>query len=438
MSFDKYLSALLQFFVLLPAAASCYFAAKNQMKYTFSKTALMCVAVIVPYSFFGAVLYSIYNINVNTMLFPSLIAFFFIYRRTVTIDLPKVLAIYVGVCAVQTFPAQFAYSLDARLNPLSGAADMSVEAALFQFILSCLIVAAFIYPACKIFPWTVDNLDFPKIWYFITMLSLVFLIFNVLSVPRSYSTLHAGRISYLFPLLEVCSLTLLIVIYVLFYSGSRIILEYSQLKERSQLFEMQEHQYRTIYEHMKQRSRLRHDFRHSVRLLSSLANKNDIESIKTHLAEYESRISENTPTNYCSNSALNALFGYYHDMAVSAAIDTDWQISLPDILTVSELDMAGLFGNIMENAISGCSEVSETQRYFCLTADVRNGNNLYVVSTNSFGGKVRKSKNGYLSTRHSGKGTGLVSISAIAEKYHGSARAYNSDKEFFVDVVLKL
>lgn len=438
MNFYKYLSALVQFLVLLPAAASCYFPARNKMKYTPLKTAALCGAILIPYSFLAALLHSAWNINVNTILLPSLVLFFFLYRLTVTIDLPRVLAIYVGVCAVQTFPAQFACSLDAKLHPTSGVANLSIEAAFFQLILACLIVAAFIYPACKIFPWSVDNMNFPKIWYFITILSLAFLIFNLLSVPRSYSTLHTGRISYLFPLLEICLLTLLIVIYVLFYRGTMMILEYAQLKEHSQLLEMQSHQYRTLQEHMNQTARLRHDFRHSVRLLSSLAEKNDIESIRAHLAEYETRLAETTPACYCSNSALNALFGYYHEMAVSAGIHTDWKIELPDSLTVSELDMAGLFGNLMENAIAGCLEVSDNLRYFCLTAVMQHGNRLYVVSTNSFGGKVRISKDGYRSTKHNGKGTGLISISAIAEKYHGSVRASNSDKEFFVDVVLKI
>lgn len=68
-----------------------------------------------------------------------------------------------------------------------------------------------------------------------------------------------------------------------------------------------------------------------------------------------------------------------------------WKIELPEPLTVSELDMAALFGNT-----------------------------LYVVSTNSFDGKVKKGEDGYHSTKHSGHGTGLISIAAVAEKCGGS------------------
>ena len=103
--------------------------------------------------------------DLNRILFPSLVLFFFLYRRTVDLDLPRALAIYVGVCAIETFPMQFAYAFDAFLHPASGAADLSPEAALFQLGLSCLLLAAFAYPATRYFKGTVDSLDVPKIWY---------------------------------------------------------------------------------------------------------------------------------------------------------------------------------------------------------------------------------------------------------------------------------
>lgn len=438
MDIGKWLAALPQFLILLPSAASCYFAVKNQMKYTPLKTAAMCIALLLPYSLVAAWLYVALDTDVNFILIPSLCLFFFLYRHTVTSHLSICLAVYIGVCAVQTFPAQFAYVFDAYLHPMSKAADFSTEAALFQLGLSCLIMAAFAWPACQRFSWAVDHLDLPNIWAFTVPLSSIFLIFNILAVPKSYSTLHTGRIYYLFPLMEGCILTLLISVYVLFYKGARLIMERSELRERSQLLEMQARQYKTLQEYMQQTARLRHDFRHSVRLITSLAEKGDISSIQKYLSEYTTSLDDTVSVNYCKNAALNALFCYYHEMATSAGIDIDWNITIQEPLSISELDMASLFGNLMENAIAGCLGVSQEMRYFCLTTEVRHGNRLYIVSTNSFDGQVHKVKEKYYSTKHSGKGTGLDSISAIAGKYNGSARMSNSDKEFFVDVVLKI
>lgn len=438
MDMTRWLSALPQFLVLLPSAASCYYTVKNQLRHTLLKTAALCTAVLLPYAFLCSCLCALLQIDVNIIFLSSLILFFFPFRCTVTSSLPKCLAIYVGVCAVQTFPAQFAYAFDAFLHPASGAAGFSVEAAFFQLGLSCLVAAAFAWPACRHFFRIVDCLDIPRIWYFTILLSSVFLIFNILAVPQSYRTLHTGRMFFLFLLLEGGMLAILTAIYVLFYLGTTVILEHAELKEHTHLLEMQSRQYRALQEHMRQTTQLRHDFRHSVHLLSSLAENGDIGSIQSHLAEYEVSLSENKSINFCPNAALNALFGYYYEMAFSAGIDTDWRIELPEPLPTTELDMVSLFGNLMENAIDGCLTIPEKRRYFCLTTEKRHDNRLYIVSTNSFDGRVRKGKNGYFSTKHSGNGIGLTAIAATAEKYGGSAQASNSDTEFFVDVVLKI
>ena len=115
---EKWLSALLVLLVLLPSGASCYYVMKNQMKYTLRKTAALFMAVLLPYAFLCSALSVLLRIDVNIILLPSLILFFFPYRCTVTASLPKCLAVYVGVCAVHTFPAQFAYAFDAFLLSL--------------------------------------------------------------------------------------------------------------------------------------------------------------------------------------------------------------------------------------------------------------------------------------------------------------------------------
>ena len=437
MEIQKWMSMLFQFLILVPTVISCYLSAKNQLKYTPAKTAALCSAAFLPCFAIAAFLHRFASVDIKAIILLSLLPFFFLYRHTVTLDLPRALSIFLGVCAIETFPAQFSFSFDSVLHPASGAANLSAEAAFFWLVLSCLLLTAFAHPARRHFSWAVDNLDFPKIWYSTVALSSFFLILNILAIPHSYRTLHTGRMYWLFPLFEAGAMIVLVTFYILYYRGATIILEHANLKERSQLLEMQSHQYFALQEHVHQTAKLRHDFRHSIALLASLTKKGDIDSIQAYIAQYEIELDGHSIKNYCSNTALDALFGYYHDLAVSAGIDINWNIELPEPMLFGELDMAALFGNLIENAIAGCQTLPKPSRYFCLTAEILHGSALYVVSTNNFDGKVRKGKNGYRSTKHSGTGIGLASVTAIAEKYNGSVKASNSDTEFFVDVVLK-
>lgn len=435
---EKWLTLWLQYLILLPSAVSCYLVMRNQLRYTPRKTAVFAVSFLSIYTVPAAVISFISDVSPNFLILASLPLFLFLYYRTLRCDFSKTLAIFTGICAMQTFPIQFAHAFDAVLHPQMIAAVMSREAALFGLGAACLMAAAFAWPELRWFYQMIDRLNIPKVWYATVILSALFLIGNVLAMPQFYSTLRVARIPYLFPILEGFALTVLTLIYMLFFYGTSIILENTELKERAQLLEMQGRQYQALLEQMQTTSRLRHDFRHSLRLLASLAERGDLQSIREHISQYTDNISDTVPVHYCLNPALNALFSYYQAAAQAAVVETDWRIELPDPLPVSEIDLASLFGNIIENAIDGCLSLPEGERYFCLTSEVRYGSRLYIVSTNSFDGKSQPDRNLYASTKHEGPGLGLTSVKAIAEKYGGSAQTSCSGTEFYMDVVIRL
>ncbi|MCM1055326.1 MAG: GHKL domain-containing protein [Bacteroides sp.] len=438
---DEWIGLFIQSLVLIPSAVSCYLPAKNQMKFTVRKTLALICAVVLPVAFAAASVSAVFAININLVMLPAMIAMFFLYRRTVKFDLSRSLAVYVGVCAIQTFPPHFATIFDMYVS--NEAETLTVSASFVLLGFSCALTAAFVYPARNLFSKAVDEPGLSKVWFMTVPLSFVFLVFNIFAMPASYDVVRESRLVFLYPAFEVFGLIVLIAIYVLFYRGAIFIIEHAHLEKRSLLTEMQAQQFRELQEYVNRTGRLRHDFRQSVRLLAGLAEIGDIESIRSYLSEYEQRFAESFSANYCSNAALNALFAYYHGIAETEGIRTDWHIELPDPtgglrpLTVSELDMAALFGNLMENAITACCALPKEQRHFSLTSEIR-ANELYIVSTNSFNGKTLKSGNEYRSTKRGGTGTGLVSIAAVAEKHGGTMRAYNSETEFFVDVVMKI
>lgn len=437
MKLQAWIDFLPQYLVFFPAAATCYLPMRNQMKYTPAKTAALCLAVLVPFIPAAAWVQTVFHLGYNTLLLPSLPVFFLLYRRTVNTDLARTLAVYMSVCAVMTFSAHAVNTYTAYRYPLSWNTYNPLEGALLQAGLGCLLaaVAWVLRPPTR---WSIDHVNFMPIWYSIVAISGIVMGLNIALVPDSPELYYAGRSFRLLPLLEVCLLALLACVYVLFYQAARLMMGQAQLEQRTQLLEMQGHQYRALREHMEQTARLRHDFRHSVRLLSDMAEHDDLDGIRVYLKQYEDVLTGSTAVDFCANAALNALLRYYHELAVSAGVRTSWKIELPDPLTVSELDLASLFGNIIENGIEGCQTLPEGERYFNLTAETRHGRSLYIVATNSFDGHIRKGKTGYRSTKHSGAGLGLPAIAAVAEKYGGVLQVSNSGTEFFTDVEIKI
>ncbi len=435
---NAYLTLLPQFLILLPAAALCYLPMKNRLRFSWKRTIVLCLLIFIPYAAIAAGLCLVWKLDINIVLIPSLVLFFLFYRRSVNVEFFCCFSVYLGVCTLMSFPAQFAYGFDAWLHPTSGAAAFSMPGAMFQFGLSCLLAGALAVPCWKVFAKLVERLSDSWVWCPLLAVHGILFLFNLLMIPHSYSNLYVGRMFPMFLSLESVMLILFLLLHVIFYHIAYVVLKHAELIQRSHLLEMQAEQYQTLQNHMRQTRRLRHDFRQSVHILAALAEEGDLPGLRAHLRQYEQRLDAETTVNFCSNAALNALFNYYKSMADAQGIKTLWQISLPEPLTVAELDLASLLGNLMENAIAGCATAPEGDRRFALSVEVRQGNCLYIVSTNSFDGKLRKNGSGYLSTKHAGEGLGLLSISSVAEKYQGRALISHKGTDFFVDVMLKI
>lgn len=435
---DRWLAAWLQLLLVIPAAVSGYLVMKNQLRFSAGRTALQAAAVLVPCSLLGAWLSTALDLrNSGVVLLASLPLLFLLYCRTLRCGTAKCLAVFTGVAAMQTFPMQFARFYDAMLHPQMVEATLTAGAAAFQLGLSAALAAAFAWPEVHWLHRMVDRLNVDRVWYAATGISGLFFAANLLTVPRFYATVRVARIPFLFPVLEGAAFAVLAGIYLLFFYTTTLTLDNERLRQENRLLALQSRQYRILKAHLGRTARLRHDFRHSLRLLATLAERGDLEGLRSHLAQYALSLAEDPPS-YCKNPALDALFAYYHAAADAAGIEADWQIDLPDPLPAGELDLAALFGNLMENAIEGCEGVGPGERYFSLTAEMQHGARLYIVSTNSFDGKVLMGEDGFDSTKHEGSGVGLASVDAIARKYGGFARAGGSGGEFCVDVLLRV
>lgn len=160
-----YLSLLPQFFILLPSALLCYLPMKNRLKFSCRKTVLLCLVIFIPYAAIAAGLCFITGLDMNIILFPSLVLFFFFYKHSVHASFSCALSIFMGVCTLMTFPAQFSYAFDAWLYPSSNATAFSMWGALFQLALSCLFAAALSILCAKFYSRMIEQLPYPQVWH---------------------------------------------------------------------------------------------------------------------------------------------------------------------------------------------------------------------------------------------------------------------------------
>lgn len=215
-------------------------------------------------------------------------------------------------------------------------------------------------------------------------------------------------------------------------------LENTKTEERNRILEMQESQYIAQKKYMEDTLKTRHDFKHTIRTLKSLSLAKDYATIDSYLDEYINSMPENDIVQYCKNNAVNALLNFYMQSAKQREIRLHWKIDLPETVEISTMDLCSILGNILENAITSCQDLSKEDRFIQLSVITRHDFYLYIVAVNRFSGKRIQKNNRYLSTHKNGNGIGLTSIAVTAEKYGGSAEFSHAGTEFYSNVMMPI
>lgn len=283
----------------------------------------------------------------------------------------------------------------------------------------------------------VDQLFNARVWYVMVPAPLIFSAGNYVIQPRDYSHLYFGNIFFLYLFVLSGMFLLMLIIYVSFYFVAMELIQSLDQRERIQHMQMQEHQYIAQQTYIEESSRIRHDFRQSAITMLSLAEQNDVEALKNYLQSFVADLPQNEIRAWCRNPSVNALLNYYETLLEMYGVRRQWEISLPDC-KISDNDLCGMLGNLLENVYHGCLTAKEGERFHHFSLLLKNERDLYIVSTNSFDDEVRKKDGKYASSRKDGSGIGLSSIRITAEKYNGTARFSHDDKVFYIDVVMEV
>lgn len=438
MSTEAYLTDLFCSGVFIPAALMCCLPMRNQFRYGMKKVLIgtgLALCVSMPLLSLLDVAYSMaYNVLLPPVVLVCLLAF----HRTLKAPFCQTLAVFVLVCAILSFNANFANAFDAFRHPTATIEEKSLEAGVFQFALSVVFAAALSWPLAHYGSWLIDHFRIRKVWYIGTAVSAVFLAFNVLIVPKRYETLHVNNIGKVFMTVVPMMLVLLLLLCWIFYSIVRGMVDIAETQERNRFLEMEESQYRKLQAYMEESAAVRHDFRHVIGALDELLSAGDAENAAKTLKAYIVSMPKNETTLYCDHPALNAVLNYYAENARQSHIRMRITVNLPDRLPITDVEVCSIVGNLFDNAINACREIPEVDRWINLIISCPNAVRFGIVATNSFSGKVKKDGDRYLSTHPGGSGIGLTSVASIVERYGGTATFRHEGKDFFSGVIIPM
>lgn len=183
---------------------------------------------------------------------------------------------------------------------------------------------------------------------------------------------------------------------------------------------------------------MRHDLKYHISVMRNLIKQNKVEEAEMYITEIEAAIHKSYVPTFTINQVVNALLLDYHRRCTEKQVAFSVGIDLPGtFISVRNIDLCIILGNLLENALEATQRLTEDQRRIDLKAFCK-GQNLIILVTNSFDGKVLV-QNGQLKSRKmDAGGIGCQSIRAIACKYQGEYLTQWQSSEFTASVILQL
>lgn len=184
--------------------------------------------------------------------------------------------------------------------------------------------------------------------------------------------------------------------------------------------------------------RMRHDMANSCVLEMGYLEKGQYEQLMEHYHEKLGQIKQRDDMIHTGNIAIDSILNYKLKIAREYEIEVDRKIRIESEITISNIDLNILIGNLFDNAIDAVKELSPNKRkirFFIRTNAAR----LLFTICNPYEGEIKRDKAGNFLTRKEDDfyhGLGLKEVEEIVKKYDGEMNINDADGEFSVKVFL--
>ena len=176
----------------------------------------------------------------------------------------------------------------------------------------------------------------------------------------------------------------------------------------------------------------RHDYRHHIQVMKVHAINGEYEAIHDYLDMLDDDLTNVETVIKTGNRMADAILNSKLSIAMEQNIKIKAEANIPVALTVSELDLCIVIGNLLDNAIDACLELPIEERLIRIYMEMK-GNYLYFSLTNTASGKKKKH---FKTTKGEGHGLGIARIDAIVKKYGGYVTRASEDGAFSTEVLL--
>ena len=207
--------------------------------------------------------------------------------------------------------------------------------------------------------------------------------------------------------------------------------------------EMIEERGKSLLQSVESLRQWKHDYKNHLSVMQELLANGNYERLKEYIAVQKDTLPQSFSEISTGHTIIDAILtGKYAEMNASG-ISFHYSVLLPKKLPLSDIEVTGILGNLLDNAIEACrlcTEKSETAPYITLAIKPQRGIVRICVKNTSNGNYHYDKKRNLETTKAdtSLHGNGLKQIRSIVENHGGFCKITAAETDFTVDAVIPL
>ncbi len=182
----------------------------------------------------------------------------------------------------------------------------------------------------------------------------------------------------------------------------------------------------------------RHDYHNHLQSLKGYLQLNQVEEMKSYLQNLETDLDAIDTLYHSGNLQIDAILNAKLAIAEKDSIRIKCDATLPPVLSVYEIDLCVILGNLIDNAVESCRKIDDLEQRFIRVYLGTMKQQLYISITNATNESVRMRTDSYFTSKRGDHGHGLKRVDDTVRKYHGLVNRQNEPGVFATEILLPL
>ncbi|MDO5734349.1 MAG: GHKL domain-containing protein [Eubacteriales bacterium] len=181
----------------------------------------------------------------------------------------------------------------------------------------------------------------------------------------------------------------------------------------------------------------RHDFHNHLQSMRYYLQEDRTAELATYLTELQSDLASVDTMVKTGHLSLDAVLNSKLSLAKAAKIALDITVFPLPKISISDVDLTALIGNLLDNAIEACEKIPQERRFIRLYLDCE-GEQLYLSIHNAAKEVLSFNERNYISNKRGRHGLGMKRVAMLVEKYGGFLNLQNEAGVFAAELTFAL